>query len=141
MMSGLLTSARLILMECMNEILSSRGNAFTLHDLQQIFKPLQEFIGLNLVQKKKEGKGARERREQRRRETDGREKKEESKEDKLFVKEPSTNWDKEGLWIQVHGYSKRLSDLGVYDDVFDVHFTLNSGGYVKFVPLSVINTV
>ena len=83
----------------MNGILMEyRCNAFlTLHDLQQIFKPLQEFIGLNLVQKKKEGKGARERREQRRRETDGREKKEESKEDKIFVKEPSTNWDKEGL--------------------------------------------
>ena len=82
-----------ILMECMNEILSSRGNAFTLHDLQQIFRPLQEFLE---HKKKKEGKGARERREQRRRETDGREKKEESKEDKIFVKEPSTNWDKEG---------------------------------------------
>ena len=35
----------------------------------------------------------------------------------IFVKEPSTNWDKEGLWIQVYGYSKRLSDLGVYDDL------------------------
>ena len=108
-----------ILMECMNGILMEyRGNAFlTLHDLQQIFEPLQEFIGLNLVQKKKEGKGARERREQRRRETDGREKKGESKEDKIFMKEPSTNWDKEGLWIVNNSYSKRHSDLGVHDNL------------------------
>ena len=91
------------------------------NDLTQIFDPLKEFIGLmerRLVQKRnKGGRASREKRELRREKAWREENFNIKKEDKIVVKEPSKNWDKEGLWTVNKKYSMRLSDLGLHDDL------------------------
>ena len=100
-----------LLMNVKQEI-SIRCNAFlTLQELTSIFQPLKDFIGLIQKKKKQEGKGARERREKKRRAWREEDSQEEGK-DKVQPK-----LHEENLFTEEQIYSRRISDIGTFDNL------------------------